>query len=59
MADDGARIKYLLNSQVPNTDECPSTFWYACTDYLGGSAKTTWNSTTFNSEDPSGSLLSW
>lgn len=52
---DGAEIKYLTNAQVPDTDECPSSFWYACTDYNGGAAKTTWKSTTFNRQDPDGS----
>ena len=55
---DGAQVKFLLNSQVPNTTECPSTFWYACTDYVGV-AKTSWNSTTFNSADPAGSAVSY
>ncbi len=58
-AVDGVEIKYLLNSQVPDTTECPASFWYACSDYNGGAAKTTWHSTTYNSEDPSGSKVSW
>jgi hypothetical protein len=58
VADDGTEIKYLLNSQVPDTSECPSSFWRACTEYVG-TAKTTWLSTAFNSENPSGDLVSW
>ncbi|MES2209088.1 MAG: hypothetical protein V4515_02760 [Chloroflexota bacterium] len=55
---DGAEIKYRTNAETPFSDECPDTFWYACTDYYGGASATTWMSTTFNREDPSGPLLS-
>lgn len=56
----GAKILYKTNAQTPDTDECPASFWYACTDYNGGGdGKTTWKSTTFNSENPAGALVSW
>lgn len=44
----GATIRYRSNAQTPDTAECPSTFWYACTDYLDP-GETTWDYTVLNS----------
>ncbi len=37
---------WATNGETPNTSECPSTLWYACTDYLSdGAASDRWKST--------------
>lgn len=55
-----ATVYWALNAETPDTDECPPTVWYACTDYLtNGSSSDRWKSTTLNRENPAGSLESW
>ena len=55
-----ATIWWATNAETPNTDECPVTLWYACTDYLSnGAVSDRWKSTTFSREQGSGSLESW
>lgn len=55
-----ATVYWATNAETPNTMECPSSLWYACTDYLAdGSSSDRWKSTTLNREDPAGSLESY
>lgn len=47
---------YRTNAQMPNTPECPSTFWYACTDYTSAGL---WLYTVFNSAQNVGGSVPW
>jgi hypothetical protein len=50
-------IWWALNSETPDTAECPPTFWFACTDYrTDGTSSDRWKSTTYNRSNPSSGL---